>query len=524
MSTPSDHLAPFGTIRSILWPIYQHETKKLVTMLLLVFLICFNYTILRNAKDALVITAKGSGAEVIPFIKVWAMLPMAVFMTWFFVRLANRFNRQTVFYIMMGCFLGYFILFTFVFFPNQAFFRPDALCDTLASKLPPGASGLIAMFRNWTFTLFYTFSELWSSIVLNVLFWGFANEITALPEAKRFYGILNVGSCFAAFVGGWIAVFCTQTIYNPSLSYLGTTPWEQSFSSLILLITASSIAVIFLFRSLYRYILRSPEYADADIEHYKDPSGGKKISFSESVRYLMASKYLIFLAILVIGYNLSINLTEVSWKARVREVYPTANGFNIYLNQITAVMGLISLVTAFFIPMIVKRVGWTFMALITPVVMLTTAFTFFYFQALDPSSAIAIALGSTPLMLAVFFGGANVVLSKAAKYSVFDASKEMAFIPLSKEARLKGKATIDGVSSRLGKSGGSFIQQGLILITGSLAACAPWIVVALCIVIGLWIFSTVLLGRKFKLLSLKQVSEAKANEENSPPKLTCKAS
>ena len=77
--TNVDSEKEFGPIRSCLWPIYRHETRKLVPMFLMVFLLCFSYSILRNMKDTIVVTA--SGAEVIPFIKVWVMLPMAILLT-----------------------------------------------------------------------------------------------------------------------------------------------------------------------------------------------------------------------------------------------------------------------------------------------------------------------------------------------------------------------------------------------------------------------------------------------------------
>ena len=40
------------------------------------------------------------------------------------------------------------------------------------------------------------------------------------------------------------------------------------------------------------------------------------------------------------------------------------------------------------------------------------------------------SLGTTPLMLAVFVGAAQNIISKGSKYSLFDPCKEMAYIPL----------------------------------------------------------------------------------------------
>jgi len=87
---------------------------------------------------------------------------------------------------------------------------------------------------------------------------------------------------------------------------------------------------------------------------------------------------------------------------------------------------------------ILNRFGWGVAALITPTVLLVTGATFFSL-VLAPGiwSPVAAALGTTPLMLAVFVGATQNLLSKASKYSLFDPCKEMAFIPLSPEEKTK---------------------------------------------------------------------------------------
>jgi AAA family ATP:ADP antiporter len=61
----------------------------------------------------------------------------------------------------------------------------------------------------------------------------------------------------------------------------------------------------------------------------------------------------------------------------------------------------------------------------------------------------------------------------------------MAYIPLDDESKIKGKAAIDVLGSRIGKSGGSLIQQGLVFVFGNIINAAP--------VVGV-IYYSVLLG------------------------------
>lgn len=50
------------------------------------------------------------------------------------------------------------------------------------------------MIRNWMFTLFYCSAELWGDIVLSLLFWGLANELTTMEEAPSLYPLFGIGA------------------------------------------------------------------------------------------------------------------------------------------------------------------------------------------------------------------------------------------------------------------------------------------------------------------------------------------
>ena len=109
--------------------------------------------------------------------------------------------------------------------------------------------------------------------------------------------------------------------------------------------------------------------------------------------------------------------------------------------------------------------------------------------------------GLTPFAMTVYCGSIQNCLSKASKYSVFDATKELAFLPLTSESKLKGKAAIDGLGSGIGKSGSSLTYQGFIIALGSVSLSTPYIAGILFVVLLAWIYSVFSLGKQFKKMT-----------------------
>lgn len=497
----------FGKIRSFLWPIHRHEVTKVVPMMLMLFLICFNYSILRNVKDAVVVTAQSSGAEVIPFIKVWVLLPMAILFTLIFTKLINRYSQEKVFYLTITGFLTFFGFFTFILYPYRDFLHPHQLADSMEMMMPAGFKGLIAMFRNWSFTIFYVICELWGSMVLSVLFWGFANEVTKITEARRFYSMLGVVASFAGIFAGVAA------------NYLMTENWEETLKILISVIIVCGCVTMLTFYWMNKKVLNHSSFDELH-KTQSELKTKKKLSMRESFSYLSNSKYLICIAVLVLCYNLVINLVEIVWKDQLRQLYPSTVDYSRYMNYVTSAVGIIATITSLFMSQLISRFGWTRTALITPVSMLITSAGFFAFMLFryDLAEPVFALTGTTPLVIAVFFGAAQVCISKACKYSVFDSTKEMAFIPLGHECKLKGKAAIDGVGSRLGKSGGSVVHQGLLMFFGSVSMSAPYVAAILMLVITGWMFAARSLGKQFAAIigekGREEIGEASASDSN----------
>ena len=500
---------PFGTLRAFLWPVYREEYPKFIPMFLISFLICFNYYLLRISKDAVLITAPESGAEAIPFIKVWAILPTAFLMTFIFTRFSNWLNRRTIFYAMMWLFVGYFALFTFVLYPNRDALHPNAFADQLQAILPQGFRGLIAIVRNWTYSTFYVMSEMWSTMIMTILFWGFANDVTSVKDAKRFYGLFGVGTNLSGVIAGALAAYLSKNQFNSLIPY-GTTAWDQYILYLGLMVISAGLLCM----GLYWIMNRAGKgYTEATLQAHREAP--VKMGMRKSFQSILKSPYLMLIAILVFAYNIVMNLAEVVWKDQVKQLYPATADFNGYMADINFWIALIAAVISFFISgNIIRALGWTKSALISPILTLLTGVLFFAALLLPKESimGICISFGTTPLALAVLLGSLQNCIVRGTKYSLVDATKELAFIPLSQEERIKGKAAIDGVGSRLGKSGGSLMYQFLLISFGTIVGSIPVVAFLLFFAIGGWIFSVRALGKQFNIIT----EPPKAEEEASP--------
>ncbi|MFK7874038.1 MAG: Npt1/Npt2 family nucleotide transporter [Oligoflexales bacterium] len=506
--------ASFGKIRSVLWPIYSYELKKLLPMFFMFFCISFNYTILRDTKDALVTTAPNSGAEAIPFLKLWCVLPAAILLVYIYSRLSNVLSRDRLFYTMIAPFMAFFILFGFVLYPMRDVIHPTETAAMLREILPSTGffRGLLAVFEHWSFSIYYVLAEMWGSMVLSMMFWGFANEITKTTEAKRFYGLLGIGANLALVVSGPVTIWA-----SPGRGQ----PFGSSLQVLMTLTTISAALAVATYAWMNRYVLTDPRFYDPSKVRKKKPK--TKMPMSESLKFLFQSRYLGCIAFMVMAYGLTINLIEVVWKGQVQMMYPDPADYTRFRGQFSTAMGLCSLVMFIFVSHnVLRRFGWTVAALITPVILMFTGTSFFGFATFRDAIPSVLMLGTSPLMMAVIFGAAQNVMTKSSKYSLFDPTKEMAYIPLDDESKVKGKAAIDVVGARLGKSGGSLILMPLMLFFTSITEPLPIFIVG-CVVIGVgmgWIKSARTLGGLYHALVAEKEGEealAAANDSEKSP-------
>lgn len=510
----NDKKPEFKGFRALVWPIHNYELKKFLPMGIMMFCILFIYTVLRDTKDSIVANAPGSGAEAFAFIKGFGVTTFAVAFMLLYTKAANIFNREGLFYVTALPFLIFFGLFPYVIYPNVDVLHMSLDRMNELKELYPRLTWFIPVVGNWTYTLFYILSELWGSVILSLLFWQFANAITPVKEAKRFYGMFG-------FIGN-AGLVCS----GPAVVYFSRLPksmgimdraeaWGMSLKYLMALVILAGIIAIATFYWMNRKVLTDKRYYNPE-EVSGKKSSKPKLSIMESLKTIAASPYLGLIAVLVLAYGVSINLFEGVWKSQIKIAFPNENDFNEVMGKLSFVTGSIAMVLMLVGSNILRRFTWRTAALITPAVLLVGIMAFFGLilynnshvpEGMSVLDAIQQNVISVELIaFAVFVGLFINAFSKAVKYSLFDPTKEMAYIPLDPELKVKGKAAVDVIGGRGGKAGGAWIQVGLLSVfAGStLNMLVPIIAPILILVVVLWLASVFGLSKKFVALTGSQ--------------------
>lgn len=482
----------YGKWRQRLWPFQSFELKKMLPLILIKFLASLNYCILTSLKSTLVVNSKGAGAEVIPVLKGWFVLPCAIIVTLLYSKLSNVLKRTTLFYTFLGGFIFIIFLCGFVLYPNMDAYSPHESADNLSKLFHGKFSHWIAVYRNWIPSLIFITAELWGSVIILLLFWGFANQITTIEEAKKSYTIYIVGGDIGTILVG------------PIIHLITTKLAPSNFTLTVQLLSVILVTVGLIIAGIYwwtnKYVLSDKRFDfPKSLDAPKKPS--QKPSLFQSLKHIAKSKYLFHIAVLVIGYGLAVNIVEVTYLANLKLLYPNHNDYLSFYGAALSIVGVTSLIVSlFFCGGLLRSAGWHFTAQISPWVIGISGVGFFLLVLNQKSLApIFNQFGVNGLMIIVLFGAFQNILSKVAKYSFFDPTKEMAYIPLDPEEKVKGKAAIDVVGSRLGKSGSSWVQVGLIdtLGTTSVLSITQFLIPIIIATVVLWSYSVKQLSKMF---------------------------
>ena len=151
---------PFGKIRSMLFPIYGYECKKLIPLALIFLAVSMTYSMLRGLKDVYVINYMGPDS--IYCLKV-LVIPSIVIFTIIYTFIAKKVDSYTRFNVVFIYFLAFLLLFSFVLLPGCDALKLNGLADMLNDKFPK-MKGWWEAIRVWPVSLLYIHAEAYAAI------------------------------------------------------------------------------------------------------------------------------------------------------------------------------------------------------------------------------------------------------------------------------------------------------------------------------------------------------------------------
>ncbi len=418
-------------------PLFSPEVSLFSLMFAIVCFLNVSYTLLRSSRNALVVADLGGGAGSIPWFELCGTMPGAFLMTLILTFLLNRYPIQRVFLIVLSFFLTFFLTFVMGIYPHL---------PKLAVHYP-----LLPILASM---LFFVMAELWKIALLTVLFWGLVNQYIPVEKAKRFYAPLMLGGSVGTLLAGPLISFCTA-------DFITHKSWAFSLSLQMWVLALLGLGTALLFHFLWKRL--SLEKPPATAPETKEDS----LSVWSSILICCKSRYLLLLAWVTIADYIAYALGEVIFLDFLKKKFPDPRQYCDFMGTLSFWNGLLTAFSALVItPYLLNRCRWVVASLVTPICLLVTE-GFFFFAVCHPSLSFQVEL--IVLLGAIFF-----CLVRAAKYTLFDTSKEISFILLPPLEKMQGKLVVDGLCARLGRGSGSLLTLLLIQMFGSVLATAPF--------------------------------------------------
>jgi len=302
---------------------------------------------------------------------------------------------------------------------------------------------------------FYVLVDIFS-VVLVEQFWSLTNTITTSEEGRRSYWFVGSGGLAGGVAGGVVAA--------------GLLTWTPMQTPDLLL---SCAACLLLIVGLNLWMARLGLYRE--LSH---AGGPEPVSARGGWRALLASRYLLLIAALLLCSQLAQPVVEYQFLSAVNDAYPERDARTAFISYFFSVLGVVSIAVNVVLTPLIHRLLGTLAGLFT-----------------QPLVLMAFSLGfmAQPVL---WMAGAMKIADRGLSYSINRASKELLWIPVDPVRTYQAKAWIDMLGYRLFKVLGSVL---IIAFTGVLSVPQlGWLTMGICV--G-WLVVIAALGREYARVS-----------------------
>ena len=449
----------FTKITSFLWgEMSKDELKRFGILSATYFILIGAYWLIRVMKDPVFSTLVGYQYQ--PFAKMISLVSIICVLL-FYNKLVDLLKRDILFYYIATFFgFGFIGLGYLVANPSILTAQSGSILGNLFSFIPGKFLGWFA----------YCFIEAYGSI-MPALFLSIVASTMSTELAKKGYGMLFTFSQLGLILGTWTVATNVKALGSGALLAIGGT----------------SICIMpFLLRW---YIKHSPITLAEKIE--KAEHKHEKTGMLEGLKILLSRPYVAGLLVVTTMYEIIGTIVEFQMGLCAIKIYPVdidggagfawlkaMNGMTIgFLSLIFALLG-----TSF----LMRRFGLKFCIISYPTIIGITVASIFAFY---------IAGASLYFLMWAFF--VAMVIFKGLSYTLNNPSKEVMYIPTSKDVKFKAKSWIDGFGCRTAKGAGATVTGSLGGNFSSLLIFGTFVSLGL---VAFWIFVAAFVGNKFNQL------------------------
>ncbi len=444
-----------SSIVSFFYPgIQKHEIRKFALFGLGAFFALGAYWMLRLLKDVLIYKiafpaelgwADEYGQAFIPKLKLISLFTVLI-TVFVYSKLVDMYKKHQLFYIIGGFYICLFGLISLGLYLHGVY-GPAFLGYKILAAL-----GVVS----------YLATESYGSLIV-ALFWSFAISTTKGDEAKRGFPFI-------------IAIAQVGTIGGSALVYLAIPGWK-----LFLLCMATIGGLLATIYYMVNHLPKAELTSDRE-EKKSSPD------FFAGVELLFKHPYLLGVLVVSTFYEVAKSIVDLQMKSQAsffmpKEEFQSFLGtYGMYVNGLAMVMAVLG--TSY----LMQKMGLRFCLLLYPVVFGISMIGLYAYFMTNPAPQ--------SLLWATFY---VMMLVTAISYAVNNPTKEMMYIPTSKDAKFKVKGLVDMFGSRSAKMGGMQVGEVLNVKGDKLATLANLMGIGTLVavgVIGAWLVVAIFVGQK----------------------------
>ncbi len=409
----------------------KDEFKKFGLLAVTFLLIIGAYWLLRPLKDGIFASTVGIKHQpTAKIISLCFLVPLILL----YSKLIDMVKKQTLFYIIGGIYIiGFSVIGLLLSHPTIG----------LANKVES-----TSRYLGWCA---YLMIESYGSLMV-ALFWSFVASLTDPKTAKKGFPLIIFGAQFGAIAGPTLATFAKEL----GLPFL-------------LGVTVSTIGVVIISIIIFNKII------PIEKKHQEKTSSKRKTGMMAGLKIIFSKSYVLGIFAVATFYEIVGTIIDFQMKILARQTYTTPESFTEFLGRFGQAANGIALFfslvgTSFFI----RKFGITFCLTLFPAL-----------------TGIVLSVVYLYPSLWIVFGG--MVTIRALTYALNNPSKEILYVPTSKDVKFKAKSWIDMFGARSAKAVGAFITGAFKHSTTKLMTYGSLISLA---VISIWIIAALFVGKK----------------------------